>query len=285
MHEALAQWYGHGFDRGIEPAKFWEDWAEDEVRVIKANLTERDRQWFEEPVYEEAGELGSKILQHYVYWFEDDPNLEVIAIEQPFEIELVWNDEVIAEFDGRFDGVFLDHEDGEFYLFEHKTAASIRTAHLPLDDQAGGYYAVATHVLFAQGLLGANEHINGSMYNFLRKAKPDMRERNDAGAYLNKNGDVSKRQPPEPFHREFVDRSPREVNQQLRRLTDEVRVMNAMRDGTLPVTKSVTNMCPNCPFFEMCVLHERGGNAWREFRDMNYAVEDPYADHRKSAAE
>jgi hypothetical protein len=156
---------------------------------------------------------------------------------------------------------------------------------LSLDDQAGGYYAAATVVLRAQGILGPKESIYGIMYNFLRKARPDERPRNRGGAYLNKDGTVSKRQPPAAFHREPIDRSPREVQQQLRRLTDEVMIMNKMRSGELPVTKTVTYECPYCPFFDMCVLHERGGRAWEQFRDKAYTIEDPYKDHRKSAAE
>jgi hypothetical protein len=114
------------------------------------------------------------------------------------------------------------------------------------------------------------------MYNFLRKSAPDQRPRNAGGAYLNQDGTVSKRQPPKAFHREPIDRSPREVNQQFRRLTDEVVIMNYMRDGKLPVTKNITDMCPYCPFFTMCTLHEKGGNAWKSFRDKEYIVKDPY---------
>jgi hypothetical protein len=62
-------------------------------------------------------------------------------------------------------------------------------------------------------------------------------------------------------------------------------MMNMMRTGELPVTKTITDMCPYCPFFTMCKLHERGGNAWKEFRDSEFAVVDPYVEHRKSAAE
>lgn len=285
IHEALAQWYGNGYDRGPIPSDTFEDWVGDEVRFIKANFSERERDWFEEPLYEDALELGIAMLDHYLETYDDDPHLEVLAIEQPFEIELVRDDEVVAIFKSRFDGVGIDHKRGEIVLLEHKTAGTIKTMHLPLDDQAGAYFAVATIVLRQQGILGPKEFIDDIMYNFLRKSMPDLREQDARGQYLNKNGDVSKRQPPRHFLREYVDRGPREVNQQLRRLTDEVSIMNGMRDGTIPVTKTVNDMCPYCPFFMMCKLHERGGNAWREFRDSQYVVENPYEDARKSAAE
>jgi hypothetical protein len=286
VHEALADWYGEAFDRGTEPWLAFEDFVDDEVRYIKANFADHDREWFEEPLYYEAGELGSAMLRAYVREYGDDELLEVIAVESPFEIELVHNDEAVAIFSSRFDGVAIDHSDSNIYLLEHKTAGSIRTAHLPLDNQAGSYFAVATIVLRAQGIIGPKEHIEGILYNFLRKSKPDPRKRDpQTGAYLNKDGSVSKRQPAPAFVREYVDRGPREVRTQLQRITDEVVIMNKVRSGELPVTKSIDNTCPYCPFFTMCVLHERGGNAWKEFRDAEYTVVDPYAENRKSAAE
>lgn len=285
IHEALANWYGEGFDRGAVPADTWEDWTEGEIRYIKANFADHDREWFDEPVYEQATELGIAMLDHYLEVYDDDPKLEILAIEQPFEIEIVDEQgQVIAIFRSRFDGVAINHQFNHIELLEHKTAASIKLQHLPLDDQAGAYFAVATLVLRHQGILSKREHIEGINYNFLRKSRPDRRERNNAGAYLNKNGSISKRQPPPAFIREFVDRSPREVKQQIRRIADEVTVMNKMRSGELPILKSITDMCPSCPFFDMCRLHERGGTAWQEFRDLHYTVVNPYGDDRKSAA-
>jgi hypothetical protein len=285
-HISLAEWYGEGFDRGAEPDRTFEHWVGDELRYIKANLTERDRDWFDEPVYIEAKELGREVFRAYLREYGEDPDLEILAIEQPFEVDLEdAMGEYIATFAGTFDGVELDHTDGLIYLIENKTAASIRTAHLAMDDQAGGYFAAATVVLRAQGILSAKEAISGIMYNFLRKAKPDPRPRNEAGAYLNMDGRVSKRQPPPGFHREWVDRSPREVRTQLQRIADEVEIMNKMVSGEIKVTKSITFTCPSCPFFTMCQLHERGGRAWEEFRAAEFRTEDPYKDHRKSAAE
>jgi hypothetical protein len=285
IHEALASWYGEAFDRGPEPWKTFEDWADGEVRYIKANLTDRDRTWFDEPVYEDAIELGIGMMKAYVREYGEDINLEVIAIEQPFEIEIVDHDEVIGIFASRFDGAAIDHDTGMIVLLEHKTAGSIKTQHLPLDDQAGAYFAVATIVLRDQGIIKPRDTIEGILYNFMRKSLPDERPRNPQGAALNKNGTVSARQPAKAFVRELVDRTPREVSQQIRRLRDEMLMMNMMRTGELPVTKTITDMCPYCPFFTMCKLHERGGNAWKEFRDSEFAVVDPYVEHRKSAAE
>ena len=256
------------------------------MRAIKASMPDREREAFDEPVYIDAKELGTAMLRAYLDRYGEDPDWEVIAVEQPFQIELTRNGRTVAVFAGIFDGAVIDHSDGEPYLMEHKTASSIRTAHLALDDQAGSYFAVATQVLRHQGIIGRKQNIFGIMYNFLRKSKPDERDRNEGGAYLNKDGKVSKRQPPPAFHREPVDRSPREVGAILRRITNEAILMDKVRTGKLPVTKTITDNCPYCPFYTMCVLHERGGNSYLQFMRTNYKIEGPYLDtERKSAAE
>lgn len=284
IHEALALWYNEGFDRGPIPAKTWDQWVGEEIRYIKANYADHDREWFEQPVYEDAGELGHAMLQAYITEYGADEYLEILAVEQPFELELVRDDEVIAIFIGIFDGVAIDHWNNIMVLLEHKTAGAIKTMHLPLDNQAGSYFSAATIVLRHQGIIGSKDSIDAILYNFLRKSKPDTRKRNERGAYLNQNGEISKRQPAKAFVRELVERTPREVGSQMRRLTSEVYVMNKVRNGELPVNKVVNDMCTYCQFFTMCTMHERGGNAWKDYRDAMYtrAEQSPL---RKSAAE
>lgn len=284
VHEALALWYGEGYERGPHPAITWENWVGDEIRFIKANFADHDREWFEQPVYEEAGDLGFAMLNGYVEEYGEDDHLEVLAIEQEFELEIVKDGEVIAIFIGVFDGVAIDHLLNLIVLLEHKTAGSIKTMHLPLDNQAGSYFSAATIVLRHQNIIGRKESIDGIMYNFLRKSMPDERPRDTQGRYLNKDGSVSKSQPSRRYLREFVDRTPREVNNQLRRLSDEVYIMNLVRERKLPVIKVVNDMCTYCPFYQMCMMHERGGKAWMEFRDAKYVVSEP-SPLRKSAAE
>jgi hypothetical protein len=284
VHEALALWYEPGFDRGPLPADTWKQWVGDEIRYIKANYADRDREWFEQPAYEEAGELGTAMLRGYVEEYGEDQYLEILAIEQEFELEIMRDGKVIAIFIGVFDGVAIDHWENKLVLLEHKTAGQIKTMHLGLDNQAGSYFAAATVVLRHQGIIGRTDTIDGIKYNFLRKAMPDDRPRNAAGAYLNKDGSISKTQPAKRFLREFVDRTPREVGSQLRGISDEVFLMKLVRRGKIPLIKVKNDMCPYCPFFQMCTLHERGGTAWKEYRNAMYKVSED-SPLRKSAAE
>jgi len=288
VHYALAEWYGEAYNRGPEPDRTFAGWVGDEVREIKGNLTDRDREWFDEPAYYDAKDLGMAMLGHYLDEYGDDEDWEIIAIEQPFELDLERDGYIIATLAGCIDGAFIDHSDGNIYGLENKTAGSIKTVHLPLDVQGGIYFAANTLTLRAQGIIGAKESLHGIMYNFLRKSPPDKRPRNSGGAYLNKDNTVSKRQPPPAFVREPIDRQPREVGNILRRVTDKAVIMQGMRDGSIPITKNITDMCPYCPFYTMCLLHERGGKGWEYFRDQNYVQKDPYTeqlDKGKSAAE
>lgn len=283
VHIALADWYDIGFHRGRKPWLTFRDWVGEEI----TEYVETTPNGFGEREFEDAKVLGENMLRGYVDLYGRDEDLETLAVEQPFQIELLDEDGTpIAIVAGTFDGVLYDHEDGEIYLWEHKTAKQIRTSFLALDDQAGTYYAVASNVLREQGILGPKEHIKGVLYNYLRKAKPDDRPQDERGLYLNKDGSISKNQPAAAYHREVIERNPGEVNKQLSRIRDEVKLMNAMRDGTMPVIKNTSYDCTFCQFFELCQLDEKGNKrAVRQYMKAAFAERDPYADHRKSAAE
>jgi hypothetical protein len=281
IHEALAQWYLKGKRRGPHPADTFADWCGDEIAFARTYLTDT----FEEPVWEDAKELGIAMLTGYVEEWGKDPQWQIIAVEQPFEITLKRNRKAAVIFKSRWDGVFRDLATGYILLLESKTAAQIATAYLELDDQGGSYWAVAGHVLRAAGVLKPGEEIAGIQYNFLRKAMPDERERNADGYYLNLNGSVSKKQPPPYFLRpDPVMRNASEQATQLQRITDEVAWMNAIRDGSLPVIKTPTRDCPRCPFWGPCTLHEQGSDSYKTLLASNFTQEDPYEDDSKSAA-
>jgi len=279
VHLALANWYQGGKIRGPHPAQTFAEWAGDEFREIRVRET-----WDDEPRYVDACELGVAMLEHYVEHYGRDDHWDVLAVERPFNVIVRDHGRAIARVMSRWDGVARDERDGELYLLEHKTASSIATAYLELDDQAGLYWAVASQVLRREGVLGRREHISGIVYNFLRKQFPDERDQDEEGRYLNKDGSVSKKQPAPYFVREVIERQPKEQLAQLERLTDEVTVMNAVRSGKIPLWKNTTKDCTFCPMVGPCKLHERGGNAYQDLLAAQYDQEDPYANYRKSAA-
>ena len=306
IHEALAQWYQPGLSRGIHPADAWLDWVKEEEQYIRVN--NRDTGDFNDDEFVDAKLLGEKMLEGYINKYDADESWDVIGTEEPFQIDIprpviqptkiyppgkafeaALQEELnpqLAIYAGTFDGVYRNLWDGSIWLMEHKTAKTISTRHLPLDDQAGSYWAVASKILQDRGILRKGDRIEGIMYNFLRKAMPDVRPQNDEGKYLNKNGSVSKNQPSPLFVREPVYRDRRERAAQLRRIQDEALEMEDARKQPDRIIKNPTQDCSwDCAFYDLCLLHDKGGDDWEDYRDVMFEVRDPYADHRKSAGE
>ena len=325
VHEALAQWYRKGHRRGQHPAKYFRAWVGDEIREIRAQYADRENGWQDEALYVDAGVLGEAMLDNYILKYGRDPNWNVICTERKFSVNISYHGKVIGTFKSTFDGVYYDENDGLYKLMEHKTAGQISTAYLELDNQGNSYYAVASQVCRAQGLIPDGEEISEITYNFLRKTEGDDRPENAEGQKLNNptkahyvealtgvdgwteaqlrkmtvgeldsiaaanylvvQGDVSKKQPPPPFVREPVSRQRRDAQQAMRNLADDLAVMQAMRDGIIPVTKNPTRDCPRCEFFNLCIMYDRGGNDWRELAALDYVRTDPYERYTiKSAA-
>lgn len=99
-------------------------------------------------------------------------------------------------------------------------------------------------------------------------------------------GDRSKVQPARNFERLKVHRTRPERYSQLVRLQHEGLHMVAVKDGILPILKNPDRTCNQgafrCQFFEMCELHEAGGeDAIVDYKRSAYYIQDPYADHRE----
>lgn len=282
IHLALAEWYcGPGLKRGPHPADTWEQYVGDEQWVVNTAPADKEKEWTD------AKDLGIAMLEGYVDKYGSDDSWHIIAPEQTFQVIIETpSGRKQALYVGTFDLVYFDLVDETFKLGEHKTAKSIRTDHLPLDDQAGSYWALAGPVLTDRGYDLKGGAISGITYNFLRKAMPDPRDEDEFGRKLNKNGSVSKRQPAPLFVREEVSRTPRERATQIRRISNEAKWMAAARRSPDSITKNPTKDCSNmCQFYRMCLLHDKGGTEWQNYRDAMFRVEDPYADHRKSTEE
>lgn len=310
VHEALAQWYQPGLARGVHPAEFFENYLGEADRQMR--VTNDD----EEAEYISAKALGIEMLNNYVDFYGQDERWNVIATEEKLSADFKhpatgkkWFRYVMT-----WDGIYRDADTGECWLMEHKTAAALGQLFLPLDDQAGSYWALATPLLRRRGILGPKEELAGIMYNFLRKQKKDVRPVNAQGLATNKPekkhylaalseisgmsvsakdkvedlaalaqkagltvlGEVSKIQPAALFERTPVYRSRSQRATMLQRIRDEASFAEAYRAGTLPVVKAPGRDCSWCPFVKMCQLHEAGED-WESFRDTEFRKTDPYA--------
>jgi hypothetical protein len=190
-------------------------------------------------------------------------------------------------------------------------------------EQFGGYDLVATEVCHRLGFIKPNESVQGITYNLLRRAKQDDRPVGPDGRRHNKPvkahyiealgsppkdappfakwtiadleslatergvtvlGEVSARQPTAYFKRETFSRTDAERESQLKRLAEEAKHMALTRAGKIPLLKNPTMDCSwKCRYFELCKIDENGDD-YEWFRDSVYETVDPYADHRRGAA-
>jgi hypothetical protein len=278
VHAGLADWYLPGVKRyglladlvihhsGIAIAEAYREGAPD-YEIEKAN---------------ELQMLGAAMAGAYQEHYKNDLDIDVIAAELPLEFtfpSLAEGAKVIHRL--KPDLVYADNRDG-VWLMETKTATSVRTEHLVIDDQARPYGAMAARALEKAGVLKGRK-FKGIMYNFLRKALPDERETNEKGQYLNKNGTVSARQPKPLFvrHPVLLTEGARAVT--LERIHTETRMIagitQALRTKSIDpihLPKTPHHSCPKfCDYFTMCTMEENGLDI-RDFMKSQYLQRDPY---------
>lgn len=196
IHAGLASYYIPGKKRGPHPLEATLE-ALDEVKQII--VVDEDG----EGEYVKAQDLAKDMIEGYLEKWGDDDFMDVIAPEKTFQAVLRSADRRFKfRYVGTFDLTYRDQRDGNINILETKTAASIRTNHLALDEQNGTYITFGERVLRRQGLIGDNDRVTGVLYNFLRKAMRDTRPKNEDGLYTNK-----------PTKQHFVDAILNELGQ------------------------------------------------------------------------
>lgn len=278
VHAALEGWYSQPDREGLSLVA----WLESVTTAAILDATVRGAPEFVTDKAEELAALGEAMLTAYQKRYGNDPGVNVIAAEIPLEFPITINGELLAIHKLKPDLVYVD-ENGDVWLMEHKTAAQIRLEHLPIDDQARPYVAMAEPALRKAGLIGKGQRFKGVMYNFIRKALSDERPTNAQGQALNKNGSVSARQPTPTLVRHPVTLSRAARAIALRRLQVEASIITghttSLREKKLDpayIPKTPHSSCPKlCPFFTMCVVEEQGGDIQEMQRTM-YVRRDPY---------
>lgn len=274
VHMAFQSWYEPGFERNDDLVKAFNTFANMHIGAY----TRRTPKWHIERA-EELAALGEQMMQGYVKHYGNDPDVHrVLAVEIPLRFSFGE-----AEHGLKPDMVYVDRE-GLVWLMEHKTATTISTDHLTIDDQARPYGAMAERALRKQGIIKPNQRFAGIMYNFLRKALPDEREVDEKGQRLNKNGTVSKRQSPPNYVRYPVRMTSRAKAIALRRVAAETleiaKVTRRLKSGMIDpadLWKTPTKDCPKyCQFFKICELEEQGGDT-EDLQLMMFEKRDPYA--------
>lgn len=189
-HVALALWYcGPGLKRGPHPAETFDRIAEADMKYVKT----KDRTDEEVAEWTDLKLLGTTMLEGYVKSWGRDEQWEVLEPERTFNFDIPWPAwwgedirSLLARYVGTYDLVVRDAATGWIWIIEHKTAKAIRVDHLPLDEQGGTYYAAASRSLKAAGLIRPKDVVKGVLYNFSRKAMPDLRPKDPQGYATNK---------------------------------------------------------------------------------------------------
>jgi len=286
IHEVLAARYQEGRKR-LSDAKclaLWDKLCANEYETMRTN------EW-DDREYIDAQALGREMLTNYFAEYGADDHMDIIATEQVRKVPVYdYDGNLICYYLYTMDGIYRDLDDHNLLkLLEHKTALMVNLGHLPLDDQAGSYLAFETLLQRDLGTIGPDEAIVEITYNILRKAvkREDDRPTDAQGRYLNKDGTVSKRQNDQAplFVRHPVARSEAAREQIIDRIVTEAIQMREMRADPSRVYKNPSAGpfgCTSCPFFQMCQLHEEGGD-WEDLRDWTFRQQDPYGPYRKVA--
>lgn len=337
IHLALEKYYIPGLERGDDPAETFRKYCEEIGADTEFINTEHDG---DSSVIVSAMELGVAMLEEYVKFYGPEPHLEVIATELSFNVGVKyrsWRKLPLpdlqgeyatlkpdkAQYVGQIDLVVRDTRTNKIWMWDHKTTSQLgssNTQYLPLDDQAGSYWTMATAILRDKGLIGPRESISGIVYNYLVKKMPSTKPRNAQGlvcnlptkqsyidalveagveeaglAKLSKKdledlasdkeievfGEPSAKQPTPMFDRKIVYRRAEERKTQVQRIQLDLQAMSLVRNKVVPPSKTPTRECSFCPFKEICELDEAKRD-WSEMADFSYTKWDPYENYRES---
>ena len=318
VHAALEVYYPPGAKRGPHPAEAF-------AEMYDAQQDEFE-QWDEEGNRIPARDLGITMLTEYVNLYGADTFLEIVAPEQTYAIDVLnKKGEYLATMVGTFDALAYNVKTGRYVLLEHKTAKSIEEVQINsgYGEQGLTYFWAADITLHHIGALPADEHVDGVLFNFLRKAVPDQRPRNSEGHYLNKPkkdalvrackqeglpltgtmealaqrltgigwsdakiarlGEVSKIQPSPLFNRQELLLGPHEMQRINTRIRNEAWEMGQVRDGKLPIYKNPTKDCSWDCPFYTACELHEIGQDYEAVLDFDFKPWNPYDAHELEA--
>lgn len=266
-------------------------------------------------------ELGKAMLIGYVKHYDQDSRWQVIHTEQSFQIDVRHpvTGRLIAVYCGTWDLFVWDRIDKVYRLVDHKTRAQFKQdwSFYDLNDQGGSYLWVAPEVLRHMGLLGPKDHIDGIVFNMLRKALPQpvaedgirynlpkrhhyeealklasvpIRPKTTVRALallakekgLDVKGDARAVQPTPLFRRYTTTRGIEQRVNQGQKVLAEAQRMDLLRRGRLPLLKHPTEDCVRCSLFDYCQLEELDPEEAEHYARTMLVKRDPYADHREA---
>lgn len=188
VHHALEGYYPPGRKRGVHPAITFEKWYFEQGSAFD--------QWDDDGNKVDALELGIAMLNGYVEEYGGDDHLEIIAPEQVFEHH-------VYDKTGRYLGTWVGTGDAlavdlsksskkrrRVVFLEHKTTKGS----IPDDvgmlssygEQGHSYWLGGTVLARKMGWIAEDEAVDSVEFNWLKKALPTTKPRNDDGYVVNK---------------------------------------------------------------------------------------------------
>lgn len=298
-HQSLEKYYKKGRERGPHPAKTFLKVYDKLTLKLGYNLGMKIKdEEDEEMTWHRFRDLGVAMLTSYVEHYGPEDHIEILVPEMPFKVKLYnpKNNKYVVTAVGKLDAVYRDHSilSKPLGIIDHKTAASIQTAYLSLDEQGSTYFALAPLYLRSIGLLGEDERLRHILFNFLRKAMPDerpFRYVKKKKMYLNKptkkhpEGEISARQPAKYFVRHEVIKDEADSINMIQRIVMQAWEMKQVKKGVLPIYKNPQRDCAaTCGFHAICELHESDGD-WEEALELMTKPWNPLADHELTKKE
>lgn len=314
-HSALELWYPPGRERGIHPAETFARIYDEQPDVFS--------QWDEEGNRVPARDLGIAMMNGYVEQYGEDKTIEILQPEIPMQIDILdRNGKYLCTFVCKGDAAYRDLRTGRVGFLEHKTAKAVPEevfVNTGYGDAALAYYWAAELWFKEQGWLEAGEHVDHVRFNWLKKALPDSRPRNESGHYLNKPGkdalaaaceaaglptkgtiaalserlvacgytefdieqlgEVSKVQTGSLFSRFQMDFGPGQLARINERLRHEAYMMAQARAGKIPILKNPTKDCAWKCEFKNACELHEMGGDWESVLELEMVPWDPYSDH------
>lgn len=311
VHEALAIYYPPGTERGPHPAEVFAELYDAEAHKFD--------QWDDEGNRVPARDLGIAMCKGYVDRYGTDPMIEVIAPEQPYAIDVLDRQgNYLVTMVGTFDALARNLKTDRIILLEHKTAKSIELVQVNsgYGEQGLTYFWAAEIVGHHEGLLAEDEHVDGVLFNFLRKALPDERPQREDGVALNKPskdaiveackaeglnpkgtiptltdrlldagwterriellGEPSKIQPSPLFERQEMLFGPDELDSINTRIRKEAWEMSQVRQGKIPIYKNPSKDCSWDCAFKDACELHEMGQDYEAVLEMDFKPWNPY---------
>lgn len=208
---------------GTDPAQAFREAYEEWTNSLEQPVTEKVKQ---------QADSVHKLLSLYPEFAQAEDRWAVWYVEQPFEVVIYADDEVEVVLRGRFDLVV--HADGAIWITDHKFYSRFPAPRLiHIDTQFTNY-------VLAARLIWPDLPIGGIVPNLFHKEMPKSKKT-------------------QPFARHWVAKTDTQlINARKHLLRRLKRALEDWEEGEW--TPNTGFHCANCPFYNLCVEMDRGGD-------------------------